>query len=125
VPWDEAKIELEKVVKIQGFPAQKKVKLFRVKVSLRRAEYVVTNGISQESTQATQEESLVRWKIEQFGRELKQLTEVEAYQCRKGRAQCNHIHRALEVWNFLQCQGTHSTTTAYKLARRPLSDFLL
>lgn len=117
MPWDEAKIELEKVVKIQGFPAQKKVKSFRVTVLPRRAEYVVTNGISQESTQATQEESLVRWKIEQFGRELKQLTEVKAYQGCKGRVQCNHIHGALEVWNFLRCQAAHSTTTVYKLAR--------
>lgn len=124
VIWDEAEIKSGKVVKIRGFPAHKKVKLFRVMVSPHRTEYVVTNDLSQESTQATREECRVRWKIEQFHRELKQLTGVEACQCRKGRIQRNHIHCALQVWHFLQRQAAHNATTVYELARRPWSDFL-
>ena len=72
--WNSAEIEQGKVIKIKGFPAQKKVKLFRVTVSPHRTEYVVTNDLSQDSTQATRDECRVRWKIEQFHRELKQLT---------------------------------------------------
>jgi hypothetical protein len=122
--WDEAEIESGKVIKIRGFPAQKKVKLFRVMVSPHRTEYVVTNDLSQESTQATREECRVRWKIEQFHRELKQLTGLEACQCRKARIQRNHIHSALQVWHFLHRQAAHHATTVYELARRPWSDFL-
>ena len=33
----------------------------------------------------------MRWKIEQFHRELKQTTGIEKNQCRKARIQCNHI----------------------------------
>ena len=33
----------------------------------------------------------MRWKIEEFHRELKQLTGVEACQCRQARIQRNHI----------------------------------
>lgn len=122
--WDAAEIERGKVIKIRGFPAEKKVKLFRVTVSPHRTEYVVTNDLSQDSTQATREECRVRWKIEQFHRELKQLTGVEACQCRKGRIQRNHIHCALQVWNFLRRQGVQSGLNVYEVSRQPWSDFL-
>ncbi len=122
--WEEQEIELGKEIKIRGFPAEKKVKLFRVTVSPHRTEYVVTNDLSQNSTQATREECRVRWKIEQFHRELKQLTGVEACQCRKGRIQRNHIHCALLVWNFLRQQATQSTLTVYQISQQPWSNFL-
>ena len=122
--WNDSEIKKGKVIKIKGFPAQKKVKLFRVTVSSHRTEFVVTNDLSQDSTQATREECRVRWKIEQFHRELKQLTGVEACQCRKGRIQRNHIHCALQVWNFLRCQAVKSAFTVYELSRQPWSDFL-
>jgi hypothetical protein len=37
----------------------------------------------------------IRWKVEEFHRELKQLTGVESCQCRKGRIQRNHIACAI------------------------------
>jgi hypothetical protein len=122
--WDEEDIKQGKVIKIRGFPAEKKVKLFRVTVSPHRTEYVITNDLSQDSTQATRKECRVRWKIEQFHRELKQLTGVEACQCRKGRIQRNHIHCALQVWNFLRKQALQSSLTVYQISRQPWSDFL-
>ena len=33
----------------------------------------------------------IRWKIEEFHREIKQLTGIESCQCRKARLQRNHI----------------------------------
>lgn len=47
------------------------------------------------STDVVQQKRDIRWKIEEFHRELKQLTGVEAYQCRKARIQRNHIACAL------------------------------
>ncbi|MBF2096646.1 MAG: hypothetical protein IGR80_18070 [Synechococcales cyanobacterium K44_A2020_017] len=58
--------------------------------------------ITQTSTEAAQQESGVRWTIEAFHRELKQLTGVEACQCRKARIQRNPIACALLVWTRLK-----------------------
>lgn len=122
--WEDSELEEGKIIKIRGFPAQKKVKLFRVTVSTHRTEYVVTNDINQDSTEATQEECRVRWKIEEFHRELKQVTGVECCQCRKGRIQRNHIHCAMLVWNFLKCTSRKEGKTVYQMARQPWSEFL-
>jgi len=59
------------------------VKLFRVTVSTDRTDYIVTNDLSQNSTDEVQEANAVRWKVEEFHRGVKQLTGIEACQCRK------------------------------------------
>ncbi len=59
------------------------MKLFRVVVSTDKTEFVATNDVAQDSTDAVQEVCGIRWKIEEFHRELKQLTGVESCQCRK------------------------------------------
>jgi len=48
---------------------------------------VATNDLSEDSTDVVQQVCGIRWKIEEFHRELKQLTGVEACQCRKARLQ--------------------------------------
>jgi len=70
------------------------VKLFRVTVSTDRTDYIVTNDLSQNSTDEVQEANAVRWKVEEFHR-VKQLTGIEACQCRKARIQRNHIACAI------------------------------
>lgn len=96
--WSAEELQQGKLIKIRGFPKDKKVKLFRVTVSTNRTDLVVTNDLSQASTDAVQDVCAIRWKIEEFHRELKQLTGVEACQCRKARIQRNHIACALLVW---------------------------
>lgn len=122
--WNESELETGKLVKIRNFPAEKKVKLFRVTVSSHRTDFVATNDTTQDSTQATREECGVRWKIEVVHRELKQLTGIESCQCRKGRIQRNHIHCALLVWDFLRRQAREQSASLYQVAFQPLSDFL-
>ncbi len=43
--WNESEIEKGKIIKINGFPANVKVKLFRVIVSTNKTEFVATNDI--------------------------------------------------------------------------------
>jgi hypothetical protein len=50
--WKELEIEQGKVIKIKGFPRDKKVKLFRVIVSANRTEYVVRNDLNHNSITA-------------------------------------------------------------------------
>jgi hypothetical protein len=76
--WSKAELKQGKIIKIKAFTQDKKVKLFRVIVSTDKTEYIATNNLTQDSTDAVQEVCGVRWKIEEFHRELKQLTGVEA-----------------------------------------------
>lgn len=80
-----------KVIKIHKFPKDHKVKLFRVAVSINRTDYVITNNMAQDLLDAVQEEYGFRWKIEEFYREIKQVTGIEKCQCRIERIQRNHI----------------------------------
>jgi len=45
-----------------------------VTVSTDRTDYIVTNDLSQNSTDEVQEANAVRWKVEEFHRGVKQLT---------------------------------------------------
>jgi hypothetical protein len=89
--WNAQDLAHGKRIKIKGFPKDHKVHLFRVEVSTRRTDFVVTNDLTQDSTEATQEACGFRWKIEQLHREGKQVTGLERCQCRKARIQRNHI----------------------------------
>ncbi len=111
--WSSEELTHGKLIKVRGFPRDKKVKLFRVTVSTNRTDFVVTNDLTQDSTDATQEVCGVRWKIEEFHRELKQWTGVEARQCRKARIQRNHIACALLVWSRLKAMAYQTGKTVY------------
>ena len=100
------------------------MKLFRVVVSESHTDWVITNDLSQNSTNATRDVCAIRWKIEQFHRELKQLTGVEKCQCRKGRIQRNHIACAVLVWIRLTELARKSATTVYQVKKNMLSDYL-
>jgi hypothetical protein len=96
IAWSRAELDHGKIIKIKTFPQAKKVKLFRVTISTDKTEYVATNDLTQNSTDVIQKVCGVRWKIEEFHREIKQLTGVESCQCRKARIQRNHINCAMK-----------------------------
>lgn len=125
IDWSETQQHQGKLVKLRGFPKDKKVKLFRVTVSTGRTDYVATNDRSQASTDIVQQECDVRWKIEEFHRELKQLTGIEACQCRKARIQRNHIACALLVWARLKSIAYQTHQTVYHIKHRMLSAYLI
>lgn len=114
-----------KVIKIKAFPQAKKVKLFRVTVSTNRTEYITTNNLTQDSTDAVQQVCDIRWKIEEFHRELKQLTGVESCQCRKARIQRNHINCAMLVWSRLKQLAYSTGQTIYQIKHGLLSNYLI
>ncbi|PSB22916.1 transposase [filamentous cyanobacterium CCP1] len=123
--WRDEELHQGKLIKIRGFPKDKKVKLFRVTVSTNRTEFVATNDLSQASTDALRDVCGIRWKIEEFHRELKQLTGVEACQCRKARIQRNHIACALLVWTRLKSIAYQTGRTIYQVKHGMLSDYLI
>jgi hypothetical protein len=122
--WSEQELTHGKTVKIKDFPKDHKVKLFRVEVCTNRTDWVVTNDFSQDSTQGTQDACALRWKIEQFHRELKQVTGVEKCQARKSRLQRNHIACAVLVWIRLTAIARKTGKTIYQLKQTLLADYL-
>jgi hypothetical protein len=123
--WSEAELAQGKRIKIKGFPREHKVQCFRVAVTTHRTDYVVTNDLAQDSTEATQEACGFRWKIEQLHREGKQLTGLERCQCRKARIQRNHIGCALLVWVRFKELAARTGRTMYQLKHGLLDDYLI
>lgn len=122
--WNTAETLLGKTIKIKAFPREHKVKLFRVVASDSRTDWVITNDPSQHSTDGAQKVCAIRWKIEQFHRELKQVTGVEKCQCRKARIQRNHIACAVLVWIRLTELARSSATTVYQIKQGLLTQYL-
>ena len=112
-----------KTVKIHGFPQDDKVKLFRV-AATNRTEYVATNDLSQDSAVAVKDLCRVRWKIEQYHREGKQMLGIEKCQCRSARAQKNHIGCAILAWHCLTKLARKLKTNLYALKNNLLSEYM-
>lgn len=122
--WSENEIDEGKLVHLKKFPKGHQVKLFRIELSTQRTEYVVTNDHSQDSTNATRKESAIRWKIEQFHREAKQVTGLESCQCRSQRAQRNHIACAMLVWIRFNQIAQDTQTNVYHIKQGLLRDYM-
>jgi len=122
--WSDEELQAGKTVHLKKFPSGHQVKLFRIELSTQRTEYVVTNDLSQDSTDATRQESAIRWKIEQFHREAKQVTGLESCQCRSQRAQRNHIACAMLVWVRLNQFAHNAQTNIYQVKQSLLSDYM-
>lgn len=123
--WGKAELEQGKLIKIKGFPKDHKVRLFRVVVSSRRTEWIVTNDLPRDSAGAAQKARRLRWKVEELFRESKQLTGIERCQCRSGRIQRNHIACALLVWSRLKELAYQSGQTVYQIKYGLLHDYLV
>lgn len=122
--WSESELQQGKLIKIKGFPADHKVKVFRVVLSTERTDYVVTNEITQDNLEVVQDVCGFRWKVEQFHRETKQLTGIELCQCRKARIVRNHIGCAILVWVRLKQVAEETKRTIYRVKHALLDDYL-
>jgi len=122
--WHKHEQRQGKLIKIKDFPKGHRVKLFRLALSTQRTDFVATNDMTQDDAQATQEVCGLRWKIEQFHRETKQLTGLEGCQCRLARIVRNHIACAMLVWVRLKHLAAQSQQTVYQLKRGLLDDYL-
>lgn len=119
--WNEIELQEGKLIKINKFPKDKKLKLFRVTISTDSTEYIATNDLSQNSSKAVKLLIKTRWKIEEFHREIKQVTGIESCECRKAIIQKNHIVCCLLVWNFLKRLAAQTSKTIYQLKHEWLS----
>ena len=123
--YESDELQKGKLIAINKFPDKLEVKLFSVAVSTNRTDYVVTNDLTQNSIDDVQNVYVVRWKIEEFHRELKQLTGVEKCQCRIARMQRNHIACAIMVWTCLKRVANTLGKTIYSVKKGLLRSYLV
>lgn len=122
--WNDHEQQHGKCIHLKDFPKGHRVKLFRLVLSTKRTDYVATNDLAQDDTQVAQQACALRWKIEQFHRESKQLTGIEGCQCRKARSQRNHIGCAILVWIRLKQVAQESARTIYRVKHDLLADYM-
>lgn len=101
------------------------VKLFKLVATNGDIDWVVTNNLDSKITsQVAQDANDVRWEIEQFHRELKQLTGSEKCQCRKQRSQRNHLANCYHAWATLKVQARKCKETVYQIKHDLLREYL-
>lgn len=122
--WDDPSATSGYHGRLKGLPRKRLLKLFRIVVGTDKTEYVVTNDVTINTTDDAREESAIRWKIEEFHRELKQLTGIERCQARKNRSQRNHIAMAMLAWIQLKTTAWATDRTIYQVKQDPLKAFV-
>ena len=106
-------------------PEHLTMKMFSVAVSSNRTDFVVTNDNLQHCTDDTKKICAIRWFVEQFHREIKQLTGVDKCQCRKHRIQRNHIACAIQVWVALKRLAYKTGQTVYQIKKDLLKNYMI
>jgi hypothetical protein len=66
----------------------------------------------------------VRWEVEQFHRELKQLTGSEKCQCRQQRSQRNHLACCYHAWLSMKVKAHALHKTSYHVKSDLFTDYL-
>jgi len=122
--WSVYEQQHGKLIHIKDFPKGHQVKLFRLVLSTGRTDFISTNDLTQDSSQGTQDVCALRWKIEQFHRESKQISGIERCQCRLARIQRNHIGCSILVWIRLKIVAQHAASSLYQLKHNLLGDYM-
>lgn len=123
--WTEEELLTGKNVRLKGMPEHLAMKMFSVAISPNRTDFVVTNDSNQYCADDAKKICAFRWFIEQFHREIKQLTGIEKCQCRKQRIQRNHIACAVQVWVALKKIAYKTGKTVYQLKKNLLKNYLV
>jgi SRSO17 transposase len=123
IEWTEKRLKNGIFVKLKKVPF--KVKLFKVVAKNGDIDWLITNDLDETvTTQVAQEVDDLRWQVEEFHRELKQLTGSEKCQCRKARSQRNHLACCYHAWLSLKVQANALNKTIYRIRTDLFSDYL-
>lgn len=126
--WDETTLKEGQTILLQGLSKSVPCRLHR-QTPLTRTDgashsYIITNDVTRTDTVTVEIINGYRWKVEELHRELKQLTGIEKCQCRKARAQRNHIACSMLAWVTLKRAAYALKTTAYNLKTTLLDEYI-
>lgn len=119
--WTTEQLRTGQIVKLKQLPF--KVRLFKLVATNGDIEWVITNHPGFTATQVVYTND-VRWQIEQFHREFKQLTGSEKCQARSARAQRTHIALCYQAWLAIKCHAKQLAKTSYQVVSELWSDYL-
>jgi SRSO17 transposase len=123
IDWTQPRLKHGVIVKLKKVPF--KVKLFKLVAKNGGIDWIITNDLDETlTTQVVETTNHLRWKVEEFHRELKQLTGSEKCQCRKARSQRNHLGCCYHVWLSLKVWASKSKITLYQARTDLFSDYL-
>ena len=122
IDWTSERLTNGLSVKLKELPFR--VRLFKVVATNGDIDWIITNSPDPITTHDIQHESARRWPIEQFHRELKQLTGSEKCQCRKARSQRNHLGYCYLAWLALKVRAKTLHITLYQVREHIFDDFL-
>ena len=123
IEWTEDQMRRGISVRLSKIPFT--VKLFKLVATNGDIDWVVTNNPDSTITaQVAQDANDVRWEVEQFHRELKQLTGSEKCQCRHQRSQRNHLANCYHAWLTLKIKSRQCQQTVYQLKHNLLREYL-
>ena len=101
------------------------LKLFKLVATNGDVEWVITNNLTEDFTRLRASEAMnVRWQVEEFHREFKQLTGSEKCQCRKARSQRNHLACCYNAWVAIKVKAQEMRKTVYQLRNGLFADYL-
>jgi hypothetical protein len=123
IDWTAQRLKQGVIVKLKKVPF--KVKLFKRVATNGDIDWSITNDLDETLTaQVVETKNNLRWKVEQFHRELKQLTGSEKCPCRKARSQRNHPGCCYLVWLSLKVWASKTKTTLYQARNNLFSNYL-
>jgi len=122
--WNDREQKEGKTIHLKKMPKGHRMKLFRLVLLTGRTDYVISNDMTQDDSDVVRMHCGVRWKIEQFHRESKQVTGLEGCQCRLSRALRNHIACSFLVWAHLKRLAQQLDTNVYRLKFSLLDDYM-
>lgn len=122
IDWTPDRLKHGVSVKLKKVPFR--VQLFKVVTPHGDIDWIITNSDAPLTTDDVQDADAIRWQGEQLHRELKQLTGIEKCQCRKQRAQRNHIACCYQAWLAIKVKATSLGKTLYALVNDLLYEFL-
>jgi SRSO17 transposase len=123
IDWTPDRLHNGVMVKLKELPF--KVRLFKIVATNGDIDWIITNSPDSLDAQAVADMNARRWPIEQFHRELKQLTGSEKCQCRKARSQRNHLGYCYLAWLALKVRASQLHLTLYQVRQSIFDDFLI
>lgn len=122
IDWTAERLAQGVSVKLKKVPFR--VQLFKVVAPNGDIDWMITNSDAPLHVDDVQNADVKRWQVEQLHRELKQLTGIAKCQCRKQRAQRNHIACCYQAWLAIKVKAHSLDKTLYAVVHDLLYEFL-
>lgn len=123
IEWDADTLRSGQLVRLREVPFW--LKLFKLVATNGDIEWVITNNLTEDFTRLRAiEANQVRWQVEEFHREFKQLTGSEKCQCRKARSQRNHLACCYSAWVAVKVKAQEMKQTVYQLRNGLFTEYL-